>query len=121
MRALARPAEGAGMACVPIAQRAQASHTPFAHLSSIEPTRVDAPFMPSTAQVYLKKSRARHVREHGEHLRSPLDPAEPAGAAGDALGDFLFTRGQVLTAVVLLLLASDAREALAARTNDHRV
>ena len=70
--------------------------------------------MPSTAQVYLKKSRARHVREHGEHLISPLDPAEPAGAAGDALGDFLFTRGQVLTAVLPLLLSEVARETLAA-------
>ena len=70
--------------------------------------------MPSTAQVYLKKSRARHVREHGEHLLSPYNPTEPAGAAGQAVVDFLFTRAQVLTAVLLLLLAENAREALAA-------
>jgi len=68
--------------------------------------------MPSTAQVYLKKSRARHVREHGEHRLSPYDPTKPAGAAGEAVGDLLFTRAQVLTAVLLLLLAEDAREAL---------
>ena len=43
------------------------------------------------------------------------------GAAGDAVGELPLTRVEVLTAVVLLLLASDAREALAARTNDHRV
>ena len=70
--------------------------------------------MPSTAQVYSKKSRARHVREHGEHLLSPYDPTDPAGAAGEAVGDFPFTRAQVLTAPLLLLLAEDAREALAA-------
>ena len=34
--------------------------------------------------------------------------------------DFLFTRGQVLTAVLLLLLAEDAREALAAAVRMRR-
>ena len=55
---------------------------------------------PSTAQVYLTKLRARHVRQHGDHLVSPTDLAEPAGAARDALGDFPFMHAQVLTAVV---------------------
>ena len=76
--------------------------------------------MPSTAQVYLKKSRARHVREHGEHLLSPLDPNEPAGAAGESVVELLFIRAQVLTALVLLLLAEDAREALAAAVRMRR-
>ena len=70
--------------------------------------------MLSTAQVYLKKSRAQRVREHGEHLLSPYDPNDPAGATGKAVGDFPFTRAQVLTTVLLLLLAENAREALAA-------
>ena len=76
--------------------------------------------MPSTAQVYSKKSRARRVREHGEHLLSPHDPNDPAGAAGQAVVDFLFTRVKVLTAPLLLLLAEDAREALAAAVRMRR-
>ena len=70
--------------------------------------------MPSTAQVYLKKSRARHVREHGEHLLSPYDPTDPAGAAVEAVVELPFNLVQVLTALRLLLLAENAREALAA-------
>ena len=66
----------------------------------------------------MTKLHARHVRQHGDHLASPTDLAEPAGAARDALGDFPFMHAQVLTAVVLLLLAEDAREALAAAVCD---
>ena len=82
--------------------------------------RVDSLLAPSTAQVYLTKLRARHLREHGDHLLSPHDPAEPAGAAGDALVDLPFTHVQVLTALRLLLLAEDAREALAAAVRMRR-
>ena len=66
----------------------------------------------------MTKLHARHVRQHGDHLASPTDLAEPAGAARDALGDFPFMHTQVLTAVLLLLLAEDAREALAAAVCD---
>jgi hypothetical protein len=82
--------------------------------------RVDSLLAPSTAQVYLTKLRARHLREHGDHLLSPHDPAEPAGAAGDALVDLPFMRVKVLTALRLLLLAEDAREALAAAVRMRR-
>ena len=82
--------------------------------------RVDSLLAPSTAQVYLTKLHARHVRQHGDHLASPTDLAEPAGAARDALGDFPFMHAQVLTAVLLLLLAEDAREALAAAVRMRR-
>ena len=68
----------------------------------------------------MTKLRARHLREHGDHLLSPHDPAEPAGAAGDALVDLPFTHVQVLTALRLLLLAEDAREALAAAVRMRR-
>ena len=44
MRALGAPAEGVGMLHVLAAQHAQLSSTPFAHLSSIEPTCV-SPFL----------------------------------------------------------------------------
>ena len=68
----------------------------------------------------MKKLRARHVREHGDHLLSPHDPAEPAGASGDAFVELPFTHVQVLTALLLLLLAEDAREALAAAVRMRR-
>ena len=61
-----------------------------------------------------------HVREHGEHLLSPYDPTDPAGAAGEAVGDFRFMHAQVLAAVLLLLLAEDAREVLAAAVRMRR-
>ena len=82
--------------------------------------RVDSLLAPSTAQVYLTKFRARHLREHGDHLLSPHDPAEPAGAAGGALVELPFTHVQVLSALRLLLLAEDAREALAAAVRMRR-
>jgi len=50
-------------------------------------------------------ARARHLREHGDHLLSPYDPAEPAGAAGEAVVELSFNLVQVLTALRLLLLA----------------
>ena len=62
----------------------------------------------------MRKSREWHVRERGCLLLSPYDPTEPARATGEAVVDFLFTRGQVLTAVLLLLLSEVARETLAA-------
>ena len=40
MRTLGAPAEGAGMDCVLTAQHARSSRTPFAHLSSMDPTPV---------------------------------------------------------------------------------
>ena len=64
------------------------------------------------------KVAARHLREHGDHLLSPHDPAEPAGAAGDVV-DLPFAV-KVLTALRLLLLAEDAREALAAAVRETR-
>ena len=68
----------------------------------------------------MKKLHARRVREHGDHLPTSYDLAEPAGAAEDALGAFSFTLAQVLTAVWLLLLAENAREALAAAVRMRR-
>jgi hypothetical protein len=45
MRTLGAPAEGAGMDCVLAAQHARSSHTPFAHLSSMDPTPVSTLFL----------------------------------------------------------------------------
>jgi hypothetical protein len=82
--------------------------------------RVDSLLAPSTAQVYSKKLRARHVREHGDHILSPHDPAEPVGAAGGASVELPFTRVKVLTSLLLLLLADNARDALAAAVRMRR-
>ena len=45
MRALGAPAEGAGMDCMLTAQHARSSRTPFAHLSSMDPTPVSTLFL----------------------------------------------------------------------------
>ena len=50
----------------------------------------------------MKKSRARGRRGHGDDRLSPKDPIEPAGAAGDALGELRVTYAQVLLALQLL-------------------
>ena len=68
----------------------------------------------------MKKLHARRVREHGDHLLSPYDPNEPAGAAGEAVVELPFNLVQVLTALRLLLLAENAREALAAAVRMRR-
>ena len=106
--------------CARCAARALLAHPIRAPFLNGPNARVDSLLAPSTAQVYLTKLRARHLREHGDHLLSPHDPAEPAGAAGDALVELPFTRVQVLTALRLLLLAEDAREALAAAVRMRR-
>ena len=68
----------------------------------------------------MKKFHARRVREHDDHLLSPYDPNEPAGAAGEAVVELPFNLVQVLTALRLLLLAENAREALAAAVRMRR-
>ena len=115
MRALGAPAEGAGMDCVLAAQHARSflAHPIRAPFLNGPNARVDSLLAPSTAQICLTKLHARHLRQHGNRLASPTDLAEPAG-----LGDFPFMHAQVLTAVVLLLLSEDAREALAAAVCD---
>ena len=80
MRALARPAEGAGMPCVPIAQRAQASHTPFAHLFSIDPTRLSTLLLCRPLHRSIRESRANDTYESADafsyHPTTPPSPRE---------------------------------------------
>ena len=106
--------------CARCAARALLAHPIRAPFLNGPNARVDSLLAPSTAQVYLTKLRVRHLREHGDNLLSPHDPAEPAGAAGGALVELLFTHVQVLSALRLLLLAEDAREALAAAVRMRR-
>ena len=73
--------------CARCAARALLAHPIRAPFLNGPNARVDSLLAPSTAQVYLTKLRARHLREHGDHLLSPHDPAEPAGAAGRSVFD----------------------------------
>ena len=106
--------------CARCAARALLAHPIRAPFLNGPNACVDSLLAPSIAQIYLTKFRARHLREHGDHLLLPHDPAEPAGAAGDALVELPFTRVKVLNSLLLLLLADNAREALAAAVRMRR-
>ena len=86
LRVLGAPTEGAGMHCVLAAQHVP---TRFSQWVNGFNARVASLLAHSTVHrlwPYLKKL---HAREHREHLLLSCDPTEPAGAAGDALSDFL--------------------------------